>query len=170
MSETHAAVLPAIVETEQPDRFTGMATKTILAATLGEALEFYDFTAYGVFAVYVAHAFFPTNSEFLSLLLTVATFGIGFLSRPLGALILGAYADRAGRKKVLTWTIWLMGIGTGAIAILPTYDSIGVAAPILLVIGWGPAGRVSLAAGIWMLTGVGVTLAALVPSPGRRPT
>ena len=133
MSETHTAVLPAIVETKQPERLARMATKTILAATVGEALEFYDFTAYGVFAVYVAHAFFPTSSEFLSLLLTVATFGIGFLSRPLGALVLGAYADRAGRKKVLTWTIWLMGIGTGAIAILPTYDSIGVAAPIILV-------------------------------------
>ena len=133
MSEILAAVLPPIVETKQPERLAGMATKTILAATLGEALEFYDFTVYGVFAVYVAHAFFPTNSEFLSLLLTVATFGIGFLSRPLGALVLGAYAERAGRKKVLTWTIWLMGIGTGAIAILPTYDSIGIAAPIILV-------------------------------------
>lgn len=133
MSEMRAAVLPAIVETAQPHRLTSMAKRTIFAATLGEALEFYDFTAYGVFAVYVAHAFFPTNSKFLSLLLTVATFGIGFLSRPLGALVLGAYADRAGRKKVLTWTIWLMGLGTGAIAILPTYDGIGIAAPILLV-------------------------------------
>jgi MFS family permease len=111
-----------------------MATKTIMAATLGEALEFYDFTAYGIFAVYVAHAFFPTTAEMLSLLLTIATFGIGFVTRPLGALVLGAYADRVGRKKVLTWTIWLMGIGTGAIAVLPTYEDIGIAAPILLVL------------------------------------
>jgi MFS family permease len=111
-----------------------MASKTVLAATFGEALEFYDFTAYGIFAVYVARAFFPTQGEFLSLLLTIATFGIGFVTRPLGALVLGAYADRVGRKKVLTWTIWLMGIGTGAIAVLPTYDDIGIAAPLLLVL------------------------------------
>jgi MFS family permease len=111
-----------------------MASRTVFAATLGEALEFYDFTAYGIFAVYVAHAFFPTKGEMLSLLLTIATFGIGFVTRPIGALVLGAYADRVGRKKVLTWTIWLMGIGTGAIAVLPTYDDIGIAAPILLVL------------------------------------
>src|SRR5579859_5951364 len=134
MSETHAAVLPVIAETAQPHQLTSMAKRTIFAATLGEALEFYDFTAYGVFAVYVAHAFFPTNSKLLSLLLTVGTFGIGFLSRPIGAVVLGAYADRAGRKKILTWTIWLMGLGTGAIAILPTYDSIGIAAPILVIV------------------------------------
>ena len=115
-------------------RRMSMASKTVLAATFGEALEFYDFTAYGIFAVYVARAFFPTQGEFLSLLLTIATFGIGFVTRPLGALVLGAYADRVGRKKVLTWTIWLMGIGTGAIAVLPTYDDIGIAAPLLLVL------------------------------------
>jgi MFS family permease len=118
---------------ETPRRMS-MVSKTVLAATLGEALEFYDFTAYGIFAVYVARAFFPTQGELLSLLLTIATFGIGFVTRPLGALVLGAYADRVGRKKVLTWTIWLMGIGTGAIAVLPTYDDIGIAAPMLLVL------------------------------------
>jgi MFS family permease len=112
----------------------GMASRTVLAATLGEALEFYDFTAYGIFAVYVSRAFFPTQEEMLSLLLTIGTFGIGFITRPLGALVLGAYADRVGRKKVLTWTIWLMALGTGAIAVLPTYDQIGIAAPILLIL------------------------------------
>ena len=71
-------------------RRMSMASKTVLAATFGEALEFYDFTAYGIFAVYVARAFFPTQGEFLSLLLTIATFGIGFVTRPLGALVLGA--------------------------------------------------------------------------------
>jgi MFS family permease len=150
VSEMWADAPTVIIDTEKPQRMTRMATKTVAAAAIGEALEFYDFTAYGIFAVYVAHAFFPTKGELLSLLLTVATFGIGFAIRPVGALVLGAYADRAGRKKVLTWTIWLMGIGTAAIAILPTYDSIGIAAPILLVLarliqGFSAGGEVGAA-------------------------
>jgi MFS family permease len=134
MTSIPAATSAAMTRSDKPEALTGMASKTVFAATLGEALEFYDFTAYGIFAVYVAHAFFPTKGEILSLLLTIATFGIGFVTRPVGALVLGAYADRVGRKKVLTWTIWLMGIGTGAIAVLPTYDDIGIAAPVLLVL------------------------------------
>lgn len=106
-----------------------------LAATLaGNTLEFYDFISYTFFAVYIGKAFFPTNSEFASLLLSVATFGVGFLTRPLGGLWIGAYADRAGRRPALLLTIVLMTIGTLGIVATPSYATIGLPAPILLVI------------------------------------
>src|SRR5687768_4900556 len=106
-----------------------------LVATLaGNTLEFYDFITYTFFAVYVGKAFFPTDSEFASLLLSVATFGVGFLTRPLGGIWIGAYADRVGRKPALLLTIVLMTIGTLGLCATPSYASIGIAAPVLLVI------------------------------------
>jgi MFS family permease len=108
--------------------------KRITAAVLGNALEFYDFTVFAAFAVFIGHAFFPTHNPYASVMLSVATFGVGFVTRPLGGIVIGAYADRAGRKPAMTLTIWLMAIGSAAIGILPTYDQIGVAAPILLVL------------------------------------
>ena len=105
-----------------------------LVATLpGNTLEFYDFITYTFFAVYVGKAFFPTHSAFASLLLSVATFGVGFLTRPLGGALIGAYADRAGRKPALLLTIALMSLGTVGLAATPGYATIGLAAPILLV-------------------------------------
>ncbi len=105
----------------------------VVAVVLGNALEFYDFGVYAAYAVLIGHAFFPTDSEFLSLLLSVATFGVGFVSRPLGGFFLGAYADRRGRKPAMTLTIALMALGTAIIGLLPSYAQIGIAAPILLV-------------------------------------
>ncbi|WP_213772118.1 MFS transporter [Bradyrhizobium sp. dw_78] len=105
----------------------------VTAAILGNALEFYDFTVYAAFAVWLAKAFFPTDNPSVSLLLTVATFGVGFVARPLGGILIGAYADRFGRRPAMTLTIWLMAVGSGMIGLLPTYADIGVLAPVLLV-------------------------------------
>ncbi len=106
----------------------------IAATVAGNALEFYDFLAYSTFAVYISQAFFPTGNAFVSLLLTLAAFGVGFLTRPLGGLLIGAYADRAGRRPALMLTISLMTLGTLALALTPSYASIGPAAPVILVV------------------------------------
>ena len=108
--------------------------KSVFAVVLGNAVEFFDFGVYATFAVMIGHTFFPSDNAFLSLMLTVTAFGIGFVVRPLGAVLIGAYADRVGRKPAMLLTLVMMAVGTGSIAILPGYDSIGVAAPILLVL------------------------------------
>ena len=106
----------------------------VVAAVLGNAFEFYDFTVYAVFASMIGKVFFPTGDASLSLLLSVITFGVGFVARPLGGIVIGAYADRFGRRPAMTLTIALMALGTGMIGILPGYADIGIAAPILLVL------------------------------------
>ena len=106
----------------------------VAAAILGNALEFYDFTVYAAFAAMIGRAFFPASNANVSLLLSVATFGIGFVARPLGGILIGAYADRFGRKPAMTLTIWLMALGSGMIGVLPTYAKLGLAAPLLLVL------------------------------------
>ncbi|WP_143197754.1 MFS transporter [Bradyrhizobium sp. AS23.2] len=117
----------------QTDRPRPSQTMRVGAAILGNALEFYDFTVYAAFATWLAKAFFPADNPNTSLLLAVATFGVGFVVRPLGGIVIGAYADRFGRKPAMTLTIWLMALGTGIIGLLPTYDQIGLMAPVLLV-------------------------------------
>ena len=106
----------------------------IVATLVGNTLEFYDFIAYTFLAVYIGKAFFPTDSAFASLLLSVATFGIGFLTRPLGGVWIGAYADRVGRKPALLLTIALMSVGTLGLVATPSYASIGLPAPIILMV------------------------------------
>jgi MFS family permease len=138
-----------------PKRFSMMAIKTVVAGALGEGLEIYDFLVFSFFAVYISRAFFPQQGPTQSLLLTVATLGLGFVTRPLGAFYLGMYADRFGRKKVLTLTMWLMGGATAAIALLPSYDQIGVTAQICLVAarlvqGFASGGEVGSAALLMM--------------------
>jgi MFS family permease len=100
---------------------------------LGNAIEFFDFTTYAAFATMIGHAYFPMKTEMESLLLSVATFGAGFLTRPLGGIVIGAYADRHGRRPAMTLTIVLMALGTGLIAVIPPYSVIGVTAPVLVV-------------------------------------
>lgn len=107
----------------------------VAAATIGTALEWFDLVVYGFFAVIIARLFFPAENELVSLLVALSTFGGSYLMRPLGALILGSYADRHGRKKGLTLSIALMALGTLMIAVVPSYASIGVAAPIIVVAG-----------------------------------
>jgi MFS transporter, MHS family, proline/betaine transporter len=108
--------------------------RMVVAASIGNALEWFDLVVYGFFAVLIAKLFFPAGNDTVSLLLTLGTFGVSFFMRPLGAIVLGAYADRAGRKVALTLSIVLMMTGTLIIAILPTYRTIGVAAPLVLVL------------------------------------
>lgn len=108
--------------------------KEIVAASIGNALEFYDLLIYGYFAVVIGKLFFPSDNETTSLLLSVASFGISFLMRPLGAIVLGSYADRAGRKASLTVSILIMMIGTAMITFTPSYEQIGLAAPLLIVV------------------------------------
>ncbi len=108
--------------------------RTIFAATIGNALEYFDFTVYGFLAFLLGKLFFPAFDSYGQLLLAVGTFGVGFVMRPLGGVVIGAYADRAGRKKAMVLTIFLMAFGCAMIAVSPTYAQIGVAAPILIVV------------------------------------
>src|SRR5258707_7623504 len=97
--------------------------------------EWYDFTVYALFAGYIAGNFFPGDDSNTRLLKTFLVFGLGFVVRPLGAVLIGNFGDRAGRKAALTLTILLMAAGTGIIAFSPTYSAIGIGAPLLLLLG-----------------------------------
>jgi MFS family permease len=109
-------------------------TSAVVATVLGNGLEFYDFTTYAFFAVMIGHAFFPSHDPFISLLLSVTAFGVGFISRPLGGIVIGAYADRAGRKPAMMLSIGLMAAGMVLLAATPSYATIGLAAPILVLV------------------------------------
>ncbi|MGV2290441.1 MFS transporter [Trinickia sp. YCB016] len=106
-----------------------------IAVVLGNALEFFDFTVYAFFAVYIGKAFFPAFSAASQVIASVAVFGVGFVARPIGGVVIGAYADRAGRKAALSLTIAMMAAGTAILAFTPSYAAIGMAAPVLVVIG-----------------------------------
>lgn len=107
----------------------------VFRVTSGNFLEMYDFMIFGYYATYIADVFFPANSEFAELMLALATFGSGFLMRPLGAVLLGGYTDRRGRRAGLLLTLSLMACGTLSIACTPGYRSLGLAAPLLVVVG-----------------------------------
>jgi MFS family permease len=112
-----------------------MPRKAALAAWIGSALEYYDFFIYGTAAALVFNkVFFPASSPATGTLLALATFGVGYLARPVGAFVLGHIGDRFGRKRVLVFTLLLMGFATFAVGCLPTYASVGVLAPVLLVV------------------------------------
>src|SRR6202023_118699 len=108
---------------------------TVLRVTSGNFLEMFDFFLFGFYASYIAKAFFPVGNEFASLLLTFMTFGAGFLMRPLGAIVLGAYVDQVGRRKGLIVTLSIMAMGTILIAFVPSYQTIGLLAPLLVLTG-----------------------------------
>lgn len=125
-SSSHAAG-PAAAKRKNP-------WKEICAASIGNALEFYDLLIYGYFAVVIGKLFFPAQDQTTSLLLSVGTFGISFVIRPLGAIVLGSYADRAGRKASLTASIMIMMVGTAMIAFAPTYEQIGMFSPMIIIV------------------------------------
>jgi MHS family proline/betaine transporter-like MFS transporter len=106
--------------------------RAVTAASIGNAFEWFDFIIYGFFAMMIAKLFFPTGNETASLLLTFASFGVTFVMRPFGAVVLGNIADRHGRKTTLTLTISMMMAGTAITAFAPTYSSIGIFAPIMI--------------------------------------
>lgn len=110
-------------------------TRAIVATSIGNMLEWYDFTVYALFAAYIAANFFPGDDEGTGRIKTFLFFGLGFVVRPLGAVLIGNFGDRAGRKAALTLTILLMAVGTGIIAFSPTYAAIGIGAPLLLLLG-----------------------------------
>jgi MFS family permease len=135
----------------------------VVRVASGNALEMYDFQIFGYYATAIAATFFPGGHEFASLMLSLATFGAGFLMRPLGAVILGAYVDHRGRRAGLLLTLALMGFGTLSIACLPGYAVLGLAAPLLVL-----AGRLvqGFSAGV-ELGGVSVYLSEIAP-PNRK--
>lgn len=110
-----------------------VALRQIVAAVVGNALEWYDFVVYGFLTVIISRLFFPTDSEYASLLLTMVTFGVGFFMRPVGGVLIGMYADRKGRKAALQLIISLMTISIAMMAFAPTYAAIGVAAPLIIL-------------------------------------
>ncbi|MFM0043360.1 MFS transporter [Paraburkholderia sediminicola] len=109
-------------------------TRIVMAAVIGNLLEFFDFTVYSFFALTIARLFFPSHDPVVSTLLALSAFAIGFVARPVGGFVLGHYADRHGRRAALTLTIFLMAAGSAMIGLMPTYETIGIAAPALIVI------------------------------------
>jgi MFS transporter, MHS family, citrate/tricarballylate:H+ symporter len=112
----------------------GLKRSHIFAAALGNALAFYDFVTYALFAIQIGHTFFPSSSAYGSLMLSLATFGAGFITRPIGAVVLGRYADRVGRRPAMMQCFLMLGGAIGLMALIPSYRAIGIAAPLLAVL------------------------------------
>src|SRR5215471_10014122 len=146
------------MSSEQKSRFG-----TVVRVCSGNFLEMYDFMVFGYYASAIGRAFFPSGSEFASLMLSLMTFGAGFLMRPVGAIVLGAYTDHHGRRKGLLLTLSLMAVGMVCIACVPGYRTIGLAAPLLVVLGRLLQG---LSAGV-ELGGVSVYLSEMA-TPGKK--
>jgi len=136
---------------------------TVIRVATGNFLEMYDFMVFGYYAAAIGRAFFPTQNEYASLMLSLTTFGTGYLMRPLGAIVLGAYIDHHGRRKGLLVTLSLMALGTLSIGIMPGYETIGLFAPLLIVVGRMLQG---LSAGV-EIGGVSVYLSEIA-TPGRK--
>ena len=149
----------ADVTVERPE----ITPRQVAAAVVGNALEFYDFTIYAFFAVQIGHAFFPNHSGYISLLLSLGTFGAGFVLRPVGAFVLGHFADRRGRRPAMLLSFALMGVAILGVALTPGYATLGIAAPVL-VLFW------RLCQGFALGGEVGPTTAYLVEAstPERR--
>jgi MHS family citrate/tricarballylate:H+ symporter-like MFS transporter len=137
--------------------------RAAFAATIGNMLEFYDFITYSFFAIQIGHAFFPLQSEYGSLMLSLATFGAGFVTRPIGGIVLGIYSDRVGRRPAMLLSFALMGAAILTISLTPSYHSVGLAAPVIVIIA-------RMAQGFALGGEVGPTTAYLmeIASPRRR--
>jgi len=151
------------MEVAPPSSARASKIRAVVRVASGNFLEMYDFMVFGYYAPSIARAFFPARDEFASLMLSLMTFGAGFLMRPLGAVLLGAYIDHHGRRRGLIVTLALMAVGTLSIALVPGYEALGLAAPLLVV-----AGRLlqGFSAGA-ELGGVSVYLSEIA-SPGNR--
>jgi MFS transporter, MHS family, citrate/tricarballylate:H+ symporter len=141
----------------------GVRARHVAAVAAGNALAFYDFLTYGYFAIYIGNTFFPSTDKTVSLLASLAAFGVGFLTRPIGAIVIGAWADRVGRKPAMIFSFALLGAAVLCLALTPSYAQIGIAAPIIAV-------GLRLIQGFALGAEVGPTTAYLVEaaSPERR--
>jgi MFS family permease len=119
---------------DSPPAAKTLLLKHVAAVGIGNALEFYDFLTFSIFAVQIGHAFFPWAGAKDGLLYTLATFGVGFVTRPLGGVFIGRYGDRAGRRPAMILSFALMGLGMLGLALTPSYAAIGMAAPVLLLL------------------------------------
>jgi len=128
MSIAIAAAAPNALHTPS------MRRRVIAGTTIGNALEFFDFTVFTFLMLVLGPLFFPAASGYGQLLLTTATFGVGFLMRPVGGMLIGSYADRHGRRAAMTLTLWLMGLGCAMIAVAPTYAQLGMVGPVMMVL------------------------------------
>jgi MFS family permease len=148
---------------ESSPQYRHVRARHVAAVVAGNALEFYDFVTYGYFAIYIGRTFFPDIGQHSSLLLSLATFGVGFLTRPLGAIVIGRMGDRIGRKPAMILSFTLMGISLIGLALTPSYAKLGIAAPILVIF-------FRLAQGFALGGEVGPTTAYLVEAapPHRR--
>lgn len=144
-------------------RKTASIRTLIIATTIGSALEFFDFTAYSFFAIVIGKLFFPSLSPYMQLLMSVTTYGVGYVIRPVGGLIFGSIADTYGRKKAMTATVLLMAAGCAVIAFAPTYAQVGAFAPLIIVVGRALQG---LSAGGEV--GTATTILVESASPRRR--
>jgi MFS family permease len=137
--------------------------RAAFGATIGNMLEFYDFITYSFFAIQIGHTFFPAQSEYSSLMLSLATFGAGFVTRPIGGIVLGIYSDRIGRRPAMLLSFALMGTAILAISLTPSYNAIGLAAPIIVIVA-------RMVQGFALGGEVGPTTAYLleIASPERR--
>jgi MHS family proline/betaine transporter-like MFS transporter len=125
---------PAAIRPEGQADNPPSATRGIIAATIGNALEWFDIAIYALLAIYIGRNFFPSDDPGVELIQAFAVFGVSYLIRPLGGLVLGSFADKHGLKKGLTVTIRLMVLGTALLAFMPNYDTIGILAPIGIVL------------------------------------
>ena len=158
------ASAPPAGRTSGAGRHAGRARwRSILAGTIGNAIEYYDWYVYSAFGIYFARAFFPAESRTAELLNTAAVFAVGFVMRPIGGWILGAYADRHGRRAALVASIMAMGGGSLLIGLTPGYATIGIAAPALLVLG-----RVIQGFSLGGEYASSATYLSEVATPGRR--
>src|ERR1700755_605102 len=108
--------------------------RAAFGATIGNMLEFYDFVTYSFFAIQIGRTFFPTHSAYGSLMLSLATFGAGFITRPIGGVVLGIYSDRIGRRPAMLLSFAMMGIAIVTISLTPSYNTIGFAAPVIVIL------------------------------------
>lgn len=140
-----------------------LRARNVAAAVAGNALEFYDFVTYALFAVQIGRVFFPAQSAYASLMLSLATFGTGFAMRPIGGIVIGRMADRVGRRPAMMFALALMGGGMLVVTLTPSYAAIGVAAPMLVVLA-------RMAQGFALGGQVGSSTAFLLEaaSPGQR--
>ena len=121
---------------EAPPIDARMRRRVVFASILGNGLEWFDFVSYGYFASIIAKVFFPAGTDHsMALMLTYATFAISFVVRPIGGILLGAYADRYGRRRALSLLIVMMAFGTLTLGLTPSYATIGIVAPIIVVLG-----------------------------------